>query len=133
MKKAENAPLAGEQLVKEIVTALEEALAENIRVIDLQSRHPKDDTVNPADYFVICQCDTTVHNRASADSVLDRLRKLGCKPWKNEGLDEGRWILLDFSDVVVHVMLAELREYYNIEELWSSNKKAGSRAARSRT
>jgi len=133
MKTVLNAPLAGEKLVREIVTALEEVLAGEIRVIDLQSRSSKDDTVNPADYFVICQCDTTVHNRASADAVMDRLRALGCRPWKHEGLEEGRWILLDFSDVVVHIMLAELRGYYNIEELWSGSKKAGHRAARSTT
>ncbi len=50
---------------------------------------------------------------------MDGTRELGTRPWREEGNEEGRWVLIDYSDVVVHIMLPEVRSYYNLEELWS--------------
>ncbi|MBN1308674.1 MAG: ribosome silencing factor [Chitinispirillaceae bacterium] len=116
MKKKYGKPLGGRELVERIIQALEEALAEAIVAIDLQG------LPGAADHFIICQGDTAVHNRACADRVMERLARYGTRPWQHEGYDEGRWILLDYSDVVVHIMLPELRDYYNIEELWAEGK-----------
>ncbi|MBN1577471.1 MAG: ribosome silencing factor [Chitinispirillaceae bacterium] len=113
MKKIHGKSLGGTELVNRIIHALQEALAEAIVVIDLHG------LPGAADHFIICQGDNTVHNRACADRVMERLALNGTRPWQHEGLDEGRWILLDYSDVVVHVMLPELRDYYNIEALWA--------------
>jgi ribosome-associated protein len=112
MKKTGGKPLHGKELVAKIRKALEDALAEEIAVLDLQQ------LPGAADWFIVCQCDTTVHNRASADRVIGDLNDLGTRPWQREGLEDGRWILLDYSDVVVHIMLPELRGYYRLEELW---------------
>lgn len=106
-------PLGSEELVTAIVSSLRDALAQKIVTIDLHDLH------GATDWFILCQGDNTVHNRACADRVIHNLKKLHTRPWQREGLDEGRWILLDYSDVVVHIMLDELREFYNLEGLWS--------------
>ena len=108
------APLAGEPLVNAIIEALKDALAQNIVTIDIRN------LPGATDWFVICDGDNTVHNRACADRVVDTLREeYTTRPWQQEGSGEGRWILLDYSDVVVHVMLDELRDFYDLEALWS--------------
>ncbi len=71
------------------------------------------------DYFVICTGGTDIQVRAIADEVEDRLREEGgIKPIGREGVDEGRWILLDFGDLVVHVFQPTEREFYRLEHLW---------------
>jgi ribosome-associated protein len=117
VKKDNRKALAGEELVEKIIKAAEVKLAENIATIDLRQQHCS------ADWFIICQSDTTVQNRAIADEIIYSLSKDNTRPWHEEGLEDGRWVLIDFSDVVVHVMLPELREYYDIESLWSEGKK----------
>ncbi len=113
MKKHITKPLAGEKLVQCITEALLEAIGEGIVVIDLRK------VSGTADHFIVCHGDNVVHTRACADRVMDRLARLDTHPWCSEGLEEGRWILLDYSDVVVHIMLPDLRKFYAIEELWS--------------
>jgi ribosome-associated protein len=106
--------LAGKKLVDLIVSSIQEKTGEKIAVID----HRK--SASTADYFIICESETSVQNRAIADAVIDNCADKDTRPWHREGNDEGRWILLDFSDVVVHIMLSELRDYYNLEELWAT-------------
>lgn len=71
-----------------------------------------------ADYFVICTGVVDVHVKAIADHIEDELRQYGWKPRHIEGTETGRWVLLDYFDVVVHVMLPEARGFYNLERLW---------------
>lgn len=106
--------LAGLRLADLIVASAQEKLGEKIVIID----HRK--SASTADYFIICESETNVQNRAIADAILDNCAEKGTFPWRQEGGNEGRWILLDFSDVVVHIMLPELRTYYNLEDLWST-------------
>ena len=75
-----------------------------------------------ADWFVICQGDNFAHNRAIADAIIEGLQEMKIPAWHVEGLAEGRWIVLDYSDVVVHIMLSDVREYYALEELWPEAK-----------
>jgi ribosome-associated protein len=75
-----------------------------------------------ADFFIICGSDTDVQNRAIADGIIDQCSECGTRPWHHEGEVEGRWVLLDYSDVVVHVMLTDLREYYRLETMWAKGK-----------
>lgn len=109
-------PLKGEKLVESIIKSAQERLAEQILVIDLR------ELSGVADFFIICQSDNIVHNRAISDGIVESLKKQDTKPWLVEGEDEGRWILIDFSDVIVHVMLPDIREYYKLEELWTEGK-----------
>lgn len=116
MKKQNVKSLAGKALVDEIVKVAQEKLAENIVVLDIQK------LPGTADWFIICESDNSVHNNAIADSIVESLLEKGTHPWHEEGQDEGRWVLLDYSDVIVHIMLPEIRSHYNLEELWSEGK-----------
>ncbi|HET7586381.1 MAG TPA: ribosome silencing factor [Gemmatimonadaceae bacterium] len=71
------------------------------------------------DYFVIASGSSDTHVRSIAEHVTDELRKDKVRPHHVEGLPQGRWVLLDYVDVVVHVFLPRLREFYQLERLWS--------------
>lgn len=71
-----------------------------------------------ADYFLICNGTSDRHVRSIADRISEAARESGSTKFHSEGLDEGRWILLDYGDVVVHVFDPPTREYYRLEELW---------------
>ncbi len=71
------------------------------------------------DYFVICTGRTDIQVKAIAEEVEDALRERGgIKPIGREGFEEGRWVLLDFADLVVHVFQPDEREFYRLEKLW---------------
>ncbi|OLT40974.1 ribosome silencing factor [Serinicoccus sp. CNJ-927] len=70
------------------------------------------------DVFVIASAPNERQVGAIVDAVEERLLQLGAKPLRREGQHEGRWVLLDFSDIVVHVMHAEDRQFYALERLW---------------
>jgi ribosome-associated protein len=71
-----------------------------------------------AEWIMICEGSNIMHTRAIADNILDGCKKRNAPVWLSEGMEEGRWILLDFSTLVISVMLPELRSYYDLEELW---------------
>lgn len=70
------------------------------------------------DVFLLCSAPNDRQVRAIVDAVEERLRELGAKPIRREGEREGRWVLLDFGDIVVHVQHAEERVFYALERLW---------------
>ena len=70
------------------------------------------------DVFVLASAPNDRQVRAIVDGVEDRLRELGAKPVRREGEKDGRWVLLDYAEVVVHVQHAEERQYYALERLW---------------
>lgn len=87
--------------------------AEDIVVVDVA------ELLVITDYFVICTGRNDRQVRTIADEVEDQLReKGGIKPIGREGADEGKWVLLDFGDLVVHVFQPEEREFYRLEKLW---------------
>ena len=71
------------------------------------------------DYFIICHGTSNVHIRALGDAVVEALKEDGVRPYGVEGRDEGRWVLLDYGDVIVHIFAEEDREFYALERLWS--------------
>lgn len=70
------------------------------------------------DAFVVCSAPSDRQVKAIVDGVEQRLRHLQAKPVRREGEREGRWVLLDYSDIVVHVQHSEDRQYYALEKLW---------------
>jgi ribosome-associated protein len=70
------------------------------------------------DVFLLASAPNDRQVKAVVDEIEDRLRDLGAKPVRREGAEEGRWVLLDFSDIVVHVQHQEERIYYALERLW---------------
>ena len=99
-------------LTDKIVATMEDRKGKKIEVIDIS------EVSVLADYFVLCSGTSTTHLRGIADEILFRLEKEGVTCSHTEGYDTASWILLDFSDVVVHLFLEEERAYYNIERLW---------------
>jgi ribosome-associated protein len=70
------------------------------------------------DVFLIASAPNDRQVRAIVDAIEERLDALGAKPIRREGAREGRWVLIDFGDLVVHVQHAEEREFYALERLW---------------
>jgi ribosome-associated protein len=87
-------------------------LARDITVIDVSER------LAITDCFVIASAENERQVKAAVDEIEKRLRELDAKPVRREGEREGRWVLLDYIDVVVHVQRAEERIYYSLERLW---------------
>lgn len=71
-----------------------------------------------AHYFVITHGNSDRHVRAIAQNIEEELEKQKVRLWHLEGMREGRWVLLDFGDVIVHIFYRELREFYGLERLW---------------
>jgi ribosome-associated protein len=87
--------------------------AENVKVLDLST------SSGFTDYFVICSGMSDRQVKAIVESIEFEVEKTGAEILSNEGYADGRWALLDLGDVVVHVFLDALREYYDLETLWS--------------
>ncbi|MBX6351838.1 MAG: ribosome silencing factor [Thermoflavifilum sp.] len=90
--------------------------AKDIVVLDIHELTPV------ADYFVICSAQSGTQLEAVARAVRDKMDELGVRCRGVEGLEEARWVLLDFGDVVVHVFRQEEREFYHLERLWGDAK-----------
>ena len=91
--------------------------AENIKVLDLK------EISSFTDYFVVCSGHSDRQVQAIADSIVIQLKEDGFTPISVEGYREGRWVVVDFGDVVIHVFLDALRDYYDIENLWRDARK----------
>lgn len=101
-----------EDLLHGVTEALSAKKGKNLCVLDIS----KITTV--ATYFVIATGTSSTHIRALADAVEDRMRQTGLQPYRRSGYGSARWILLDYSDVVVHVFHEEDRAFYGLERLW---------------
>jgi ribosome-associated protein len=71
-----------------------------------------------AEYFVILTGTSDRHVQSVAENVMEAFKSIGVKTLGEEGLNEGKWVLLDYGEIVVHVFLEPVREYYDIERLW---------------
>lgn len=98
--------------LKIIVKALDDKRAENIDVLNIS------ELTSLGDYFVICTCHSNVQVRAAADEVEVKMKEAGFEALHTEGYRGGSWILLDFADIIVHVMDRETRDFYSLERLW---------------
>jgi ribosome-associated protein len=100
------------QLAKAAADAALDKIAEKVVAIDVSDQLPL------TDVFVLASASNERQVGAIVDEVEDRLRDLGSKPLRREGEREGRWVLIDFGDIIVHVQHEEEREYYALERLW---------------
>ncbi len=100
-----------EELIKNIVKALDEKKAEDIKIIETA------ELTIVADSFIVASGTSSTHVKALADEVEYAISQLGTEPEHIEGRATG-WILVDYGTVVVHIFDRQSREYYNIERLW---------------
>ena len=105
-----------EEKLREQAMALCEALY-NKKAMDIIALNVADKTVI-ADWFVICSGRAVTQVKALADDVEDKAEALGIKARRIDGYQAGRWIVVDFGAILVHVFHPEEREYYNMERLW---------------
>ncbi len=106
-------PAEGQELAISCARAAEEILAENIRVVDLKG------ISSLTDFMVICSGTSMPHLKAILRDVEAKVAEwTEAKPLRAEGRSDSRWVVLDYVDVVVHVMHEEMRDLYALEELW---------------
>jgi ribosome-associated protein len=103
------------KIFKTIIKAIQGKKGENIVSLDLR-KIPE----AVSDFFVVCEAGSTTQVKAIADSIEEEVRK-NCDelPFKHEGRQTLQWVLIDYVNVVVHVMLPENRRFYKLEEMWS--------------
>lgn len=103
------------KLFKTIIEAIQDKKGENIVSLDLR-KIPE----AVADFFIICQASNNNQLRAIGDNIEKEVKeKCGEAPFKHEGKQAEQWILIDYVNIVVHIMLPEPRKFYHLEELWS--------------
>jgi ribosome-associated protein len=107
-----------EEKTQAVVAALEEIKANNITVIDTSKLS------SMFERMVIASAQSTRQTRALADNVVVKLKERGEQIYGREGEESGEWILIDLGEVLVHVMQPAVRDYYNLEELWSKAQAA---------
>ncbi|RAP76760.1 ribosome silencing factor [Paenibacillus montanisoli] len=105
-----------DELLQIVVKAADDKKAQNVVALDLKN------ISLVADYFVICHGNSDVQVQAITTEIRKQAEMSGARVRGIEGVDTGRWVLVDIGDVVVHIFHREEREYYNIERLWSDAK-----------
>lgn len=101
---------------KLVLAALEDIKARDIQAIDVRK------ITSIFDWIIVASADSARQTKALARHVLERLKEAGSTIVGTEGEESGEWILVDAGDVVAHVMQPAVREYYNLEELWSEGR-----------
>jgi len=99
-------------LARAAASAAEDRLATKIVALDVSEQ------LALTDIFLLASAPNDRQVNAIVDSIEDKLRELGVKPVRREGERDGRWVLIDFADIVVHVQHEEERSYYQLERLW---------------
>jgi ribosome-associated protein len=114
-------PDALQQLV---IEALEDIKARDIEVIDVRGKTPV------TDCMIVASGTSTTHVKAIAETVAFKAKDAGVPPLGTEGLHDGEWALIDLNDLVVHVMLPKVRDYYQLERLWGEASPTAGAAVR---
>jgi len=100
------------ELIRTAAEAASDKLAEDIVAFDVSEQ------LVITDAFLLCSGTNDRQVKAIVDEIEDRLRAVGAKPLRREGERDGRWVLIDYSDIVVHVQHQEERAFYALERLW---------------
>ena len=100
------------ELMKKIALCADNKKAKDIKILSLEG------LTTIADYFVICSGGSSTQVKAISDEVEEKLKEEDIMPYGKEGFSMADWVLLDYSDVVLHVFTPDSREFFNIEKLW---------------
>ncbi len=104
---------SAEALLRQVHLAMEDIKAKDVIEIDVRGK------TSVCDYMVIASGTSTRHVKSIADEAVRKVKDVGVMPLGVEGEREAEWVLVDLGDVVVHVMLPRVREYYALERLWT--------------
>lgn len=105
-------------LVDKIIEAIQDTKGEDIKIFDLSNIEN-----SVAETFIICSGNSNTQVSAIAGNIEKKVRnEVKERPWHVEGTDNAMWVLVDYVSVVVHVFQRQIREYYDIEELWGDAK-----------
>jgi ribosome-associated protein len=107
------AALASSELAERAARLCADYKSNDVVLLDLRK------VTDMTDFFVIASGTSDTHVRSVAEHVMEEMKKLGSPVYHAEGLAQGRWVLLDFVDFVVHVFHPALRSFYQLERLWS--------------
>jgi ribosome-associated protein len=102
-------------LKEAVTTALDDMKAANVRVLDVRG------LTDIADTMVIACGNSDRHVRSIAERVVEKAKAAGFRPLGTEGARDGEWVLVDLQDLIVHVMLPRVREFYGLERLWEGD------------
>ena len=102
-----------DELKQMALDALEDLKAEDITVIDVK------DKTTVTDWIIVATGSSSRHVKSIANSVVVAAKEAGKPPLGTEGEEDGEWVLVDLGDVIVHVMQRQVREFYDLESLWS--------------
>ena len=103
------------KIFKTIIKAIQEKKAHNVVSLDLRKIHEA-----VADFFIICEANNQPQIRAITDFVEEEVKKkCGESPYHYEGKENMHWVILDYVNIVVHIMMPEQRKFYRLEEMWS--------------
>ncbi|HEY3809603.1 MAG TPA: ribosome silencing factor [Steroidobacteraceae bacterium] len=106
------APRRNSTLEKQVLAALEDMKAVNVKLLDVRGQ------TDITDAMIVASGNSNRHVRAIAERVIEKAREAGRRPLGIEGTRDNEWVLVDLQDVLVHVMLPRVREFYAIEQLW---------------
>ena len=110
--------------LQDIVTAaLDDMKAVNVKVLDVRG------LTDIADVMIIASGTSDRHVKSIADNVVDKAKKSGFRPLGKEGERDGEWVLVDLQDIIIHVMLPRVREFYGLERLWDNGEETSVVAA----
>ncbi len=98
--------------IKTIVEALDDKKARNIDVLDISK------LTSLGDYFIICTCGSDTQVKACVDNVEEKMDEQEIACLHKEGYTNGSWVLMDYGDIIVHIMQEETRNFYSLEKLW---------------
>lgn len=102
------------ELAKQICSFLSEKKAENIKILQIKGMS------DLADFFVICSGRSVPQVKAIFENLEEKMEQQGVVALRKEGFAEGKWIAVDYSNVIVHIFHAETREFYQLDKLWSN-------------
>ncbi len=123
-KRPRPSPEQASPLQQIVTNALEDMKAVNVRVLDVRG------LTDIADTMIVASGNSDRHVRSIADSVSQKAKAAGFRPLGTEGARDGEWVLVDLTDVLVHVMLPRVREFYGLESLWEAGVPVAAAPAR---
>ena len=126
-----NEQLAGyrmqaEELRDLVVTTLEDMKASDVTTLDVRGK------TSITDFFIIASGNSDRHVKSTAESVAFQAKQAGQPPIGTEGLQEGEWALIDLNGVVVHIMQPKVRDFYQLERLWTVDPVAAEKVSKER-